>query len=166
MFGAVTRLFRGQSKPQAVSIFFVGSDVYVATEYGADGSEPCYVVGPVLKVSISAGAAAIGKAVSDGLAACRYDFPAPATREDWKAVQFPVLQSTGSRSWAALAKRSNSLTVRRQGASVKVLPTYRDKQGFSPVVDRELVMQMPTDTQLGEIVVAELLHARRTEGPA
>ena len=53
MLGALSKLFRKQSRMQAVDVYYVGGVYYVATEFGAGGSDPCFLVGPVSSVARS-----------------------------------------------------------------------------------------------------------------
>ena len=140
---ALTKFFAPKSKEQAVSAHFLGEAYFIATEYGSDRSDPCYVVGPVIHVARPADPAELGNAASRGLDQCRYDFDAPKNREHWKTVKFPLLEATRLKTWAAVAKHSNSLTVRRLGAVVTVLPCYREKQGFHPLMDRLVSLDAP-----------------------
>jgi hypothetical protein len=166
MFKRIASFFAAKPRDESVSVYYVEDRYFVATEYGAvDGGLACYVVGPVNEVSRPTSAADLGAAIFRGLDLCRYDFDAPETREDWKQVQFPVLQATRSKTWAALAKKSNSLTVRRLGSAVTVLPSRREKQGFAPIMERQVVLASPAAERMGEVVLSELDLARADEGP-
>jgi hypothetical protein len=165
MFERISRLFVAKPRDEAVSVYFLGDRYFIATEYGSEGGLACYVVGPVTEVGLPASASDLGAAILHGLDQCRHDYDAPKTREDWKLVQFPVLQATRSKTWAALAKKSNNLSVRRVGTSVTVLPCRREKQGFAPLMERQVVLDSPDAGRLGEVVLLELDLARASEGP-
>lgn len=114
----------------------------------------------------TAGATAVGSAVLESLAACRYDFREPQSQDEWRSVGFPIFKAGGLKSWASVAERAHCRAVHRLDSRATVLPSIREKPGFSPVAGRELPLEAPSDAQLGEAVIAELQRARHNEGSA
>ena len=57
----------------------------------------------------------------------------PANQEEWKAVQAPMLEAAGVKTWAAFAKGAKAVGLESDGATVKMEPSsnYENKGGTS-----------------------------------
>ena len=166
MFGALLKMFRGNSGSRSVGVYYVGHIYYVVTLYGSDGGDPCVEVGPVASIERPDDPTQLGQAIRHGLAQCRYDYPFPKNREAWKSVPLPLLAATGLKTWAAVAKRANHLRVDQEDSIVRIRPSRRGpKQSFYPVPEGEIALESQTDLALGQAVVTELDFARINEGP-
>lgn len=144
----------------SVSVYRRGSGLFVVTQHGSFGGDPCIVAGPLEELSIEASPAGIGEAIFRGLKRTTHNYPDPENEQEWKQVTAPLLAAAKCKSWSAFAKAASSLRVDMTGSKVVVQPSQREKSGaFAPVVDRRRAMEAPTAEELGSLVAADLQFA-------
>jgi len=149
----------------SVSVYRRAGSLFVVTQHGSNGGEPCIVAGPLEVLAIDVPHEELGAAILRCLGRTTHDYPYPANQQEWKQVTAPLLSAAKCKSWAAFAKTASDLRVDRLGTKVIVRPSSRGpKDAFYPVAERNQELEAPAAEQLGGLVAAELEFASKRDG--
>jgi hypothetical protein len=150
---------------QSVDVSLRDGQVFVTTIHGSFGGEPCIAAGPVLTLQIADSPEHIGRAIFSALDKSTQSFPSPENKEQWKKVTEPLFAAAKVKNWSAYAKRASSVRIDRFGRELKLSPARRDKSNaFFPVAERERLLSVPTEGELGQLAVEELRYALERDG--
>lgn len=69
-------------------------------------------------------------------------------QEKWKAIQAPMLEAAGVKTWAALEKGAKSVGLEDRGELVSFMPTVKDIDGPRDLPDH-LVLSRKIEDELG-----------------
>ena len=156
--------FRRTSRMSSASVYRRAGRIYVVTQHGSGGGDPCIVAGPLEVLATDAPPEALGAAVLRGLSRTTHHYSYPADQQEWKKVTAPLLSEARCRSWAVFAKSASELRVDALDGKIHVRPSRRgERNAFYPVAERDQELTAPTAAQLGELVAAELEFAARRD---
>ncbi len=103
--------------------------------------------GPVYVAAEDSLPAEIGAKVIAALANSKTGLPHPS-QDKWNAVQLPMLEAAGVKSWATLEKGCKSVGIEDKGEHISIMPSISDTDGPRDLPE-QLILSDKVENALG-----------------